>query len=192
MRALRGAVKMDDMTLPAVNAVSAYRGPRGFHWFAPGLLGGAGRPGLLGPVERDLEALQRVGTGLLVSLTEEWAPDPALMAEYGIESLHLPITDRHAPDPGAARDCCDQAAEWIAAARPVVYHCRAGKGRTGTLIAAQLIHAGLPPEEAVARTRAANSTWIENDVQLQMVLGAAEALTAPAAQTALVRRLLEL
>ncbi len=162
--------------LPA--AVPAYRGPRGFHWMVPGLLATAAQPGLIASIESDLEALCRVGTRLLVTLTEEWTPDPALVGAYGIESLYLPIPDKHPPDAGAARTVCDVAAQYIERGEAVVYHCRAGKGRSGTFVAAQLIHAGIPPDEAVSRVRAEYRFWIETDAQLEMILASGRVLAA--------------
>ena len=160
--------------------VPAWFGPRGFHWLVPGLLGGAARPGLFRPLAADLEALARVGTRLLVTLTEEWEPDPGAFARFGIDSLWLPLPDRGAPGVAAARELCTAAAARIAAGEAVVYHCRAGKGRTGTLLALQLVHAGFGADEAVARARRANPAWIENAAQEAMVAAYARAFPPPA------------
>ena len=45
-----------------VGFVSAYRGPSGFEWLVQGVLGGTPKPGLVLPLEEDLDALLRVGT----------------------------------------------------------------------------------------------------------------------------------
>ena len=157
----------------------AWFGPRGFHWLVPGLLGGAPRPGLFRPLDLDLDALRRVGTRLLVTLTEEWQPDPAAFAAFGIDSLWLPIPDRGAPAPEAAERVCSVAMARIAAGEAVVYHCRAGRGRTGTLLALQLVHAGFGAEAAIARARRANPAWIENATQEAMVADYARAFPPP-------------
>ena len=150
-------------------APSAYFGPRGFCWLVPGRLGGAAKPGLFKPIEHDLEALQRVGTRLLVTLTDEWEPEPARFVPYGIESLYMPVPDRGAPSPAQARELCLRAAAAMNRGEAVVYHCRAGRGRTGTMLAAQLIHGGASAENAIAQVRAANPYWIESDAQIAML-----------------------
>jgi len=151
--------------LSANSVVSGYYGPRGFHWLAPGLLGGAARPGLMTEIENDLEALARVKTKLLVTLTEEWQPDAALMARYGIDSLYLPIPDQFPPTLEEAREVCAIVDERLEAGEAVVYHCRAGKGRTGTMLAAQLIWRGVGAADALVETRRMNKYWIESQEQ---------------------------
>jgi len=151
--------------LTAEKIVSAYFGPRGFHWLAPGLLGGAARPGIIAEFDADMEALARVGTKLLVTLTEEWVPDAARIAEFGIDSLYLPIPDQFPPGLEEAARLCAVVDERLEKGEAVVYHCRAGKGRTGTLLAAQLIWRGADAEEALAETRRMNKQWIESQAQ---------------------------
>jgi len=153
----------------AREVVSEYYGPRGFHWLEPGLLGGCAQPGVVGDPGADLAALERVGTRVLVTLTEEWEPDAHLMRNYGIVSLYFPIPDREAADTASTEDLCEKVDGYLRDGEAVVFHCRAGKGRTGTLLASQLIWAGMSAPEAVELVRSKNRNWIESSAQMEFL-----------------------
>ncbi len=156
---------------PAVSPVPEYFGPNGFAWLVPGLLGGAPRPGIFRDLSRDLEALARVNTRLLVTLTEESEPEVDAFAHYGIASHYTPITDMTPPTEAQAVEICEAVAPYLDRGEAVVFHCRAGKGRTGTLLAAQLVWNGVSAADAITRTRASNPKWIETDGQLDFLHG---------------------
>jgi len=156
---------------PRSSYASAYAGPRGFAWLEPGLLGGCAQPGIFAEAEMDLAALERVGTKVLVSLTEEWAPDVARIEAHGMVSIHVPIPDQGVPETEVARALCARVMDHLAAGEPVTFHCRAGKGRTGTLLAAMLIWRGMAPDEAITETRRRNPAWIESEAQLDFLRG---------------------
>ncbi len=158
--------------------VSAYRGPRGFEWAIPGALGGAPRPGIVRPLASDLEALERVGTTVLVTLTEEWTPPVDALRESGILSLYLPIPDMDVPGLDAALKLVDEVEDRIAENGTAVYHCRGGRGRTGTLIACHFVRRGMTGDDAIAVTRRCNPKWIETDGQLEFVRAFHERLSA--------------
>ncbi len=149
--------------------IPAYYGPTNFCWLAPGMLGGCPRPGIFKDMFRDLAALQRVKTRLLVTLTEEWAPDVDMIEKYEMDSLYVPITDLAAPTLQQASMICQKATQYIEQGKAVVFHCRAGKGRTGTLLAAMLIWAGQTSEAAISKTRHKNRQWIESDSQISFL-----------------------
>ena len=168
----------DSPATAPVRAAPEYLGPSGFRWMRPGLLGGTPMPGIVTDMAFDLEALERVGTRLLVSLTDEWTPDPARFAGYGIESLHVPMPDREPPTIEQARETCRVVAERMARGEAVVHHCKAGRGRTGTLIAAQLVHEGMTGEQAVEAVRERNPSWIQSDSQIDFLADFARALAS--------------
>ena len=136
----------------------------------PGMLGGSPRPGVFYSFDNDVEALARVGTRVLVTLTEEWEPDVEAIKAHGITSYYLPIPDMEPPTIEEAEKFCMLVDECNAEGKPVVYHCRAGKGRTGTMLAAQLIWRGADAEAAVVEARERNSMWIESESQYDWLM----------------------
>ena len=148
--------------------------------FAPGKQA----PSTLGrPWHRDLAAdldrlVERHGAGVLVSLVEE--PElgmlgiPELVAEAearGLAVLRLPIPDGDVPHPRAAAQAAQTALSMARAGHRVVFHCRGGLGRAGTLAACALMASGLPAQAAVARVRSARPGAIENRRQERFVEG---------------------
>lgn len=132
-----------------------------FHinWLVPQRLGGCPRP----DSPAALQALAAARCGLLISLTAEWAPDVSALNAQGITSLHVPIPDFSAPLTAQAVKVCRAI---HAAESPVILHCAAGKGRTGTLLTAYLISTGLTADQAIKKARGVYPHWIETPGQI--------------------------
>ncbi|WP_166668862.1 phosphatase domain-containing putative toxin [Thiohalophilus thiocyanatoxydans] len=153
--------------------VSDSFGPRGFLWLKQGLLAGTPWPGIVADEDHDLRALQRVGIKVLVSLTEEQF-EPRKLKEYGIDALWLEIDDMKAPEYEEAYEMCQQVRKRMAEGKPVAYHCKAGLGRTGTLLAAQLIMEGKSALEALESVRKIEPRWVQSDEQVKFIEGFAD------------------
>ncbi len=149
--------------------ISASKGPSEFNWLVNGLLGGVSRPGNFSEMQRDIASLEMLGVSLLVTLTNNWRPPVKLLAQHNITSLHLKIVDLHAPKFEEALKTCRVVNQYLKNKQICVYHCQAGKGRTGTMLAAQLIYNGYSADTAVFKTRSINSKWIETDIQMQFL-----------------------
>jgi len=148
-------------------------GPRGFLWLKQGLLAGTPRPGIVVDEGHDLRALQRVGIKVLVSLTEKRF-NPQKLEKYDIEGLWLRIDDMKAPAFEEAFDMCQQVQARIADGNPVAYHCKAGLGRTGTLLAAQLVMEGKTALEALESVRKIEPRWVQSEEQVKFIEGFAD------------------
>jgi atypical dual specificity phosphatase len=153
-----------------VQPVPAGAGPRGFVWLRPGRLGGMPYPGLLRRTELDLDSLEAIGVTDLFCLTQELPPtDPALLAKYGIRGHVLPMADMSAPTIPAALRMCELVASLLASGRSVAMHCKAGLGRTGTMLAAQLIHEGASAPHALETVRRVEPRWVQSETQLSFL-----------------------
>jgi len=148
-------------------------GPRGFHWFAPGRLGGAQKPGLLTDLDLDLGALKRVGVTHLITLTESPHEGIERFSALGIGSSFFPIDDMHAPELEAAAALCADIDRLLEAGECVVVHCKAGLGRTGTVLCAHGIWLGLSAEFALPMARRIEPKWVQSELQ-ESFLGAFE------------------
>lgn len=116
-----------------------------------------------------MDALRRVNTRLLVNLTEECDPSRHLVEAAGLESYHHRIPDMGAPSLLDAMNTCRLVDQYLSDGKVCVYHCHAGKGRTGTMLAAQIIYYGIDADAAIATARERNAKWIESQQQFDFL-----------------------
>lgn len=175
---------IDTRDEPAVavthEARSRHIGPRGFFWIMPGRLGGMPRPGMIDRLEHDLAGLQRLGVTILVTLEESPTVDPAALASFGIRAIHLPVVDMDVPTVDAALELTHQLAKSMTAGDVIALHCRAGMGRTGTLLACQLIAAGETASAALDAVRSINPRCVQSAVQVDFLRSFATAFSKSA------------
>lgn len=164
----------------ALNYVSDSFGPRGFLWLKKGQLAGTPRPGIVHDIDYDLKALRRVGVTTLVSLTER-APDVDDIRKYDIENIWLPIPDMEAPTLTQAAGLCKQIDEALQDGKVVAIHCRAGLGRTGTILAAFLIWEGNEALSALETVRRVEPRWVQSNEQVAFLEKFASATAGRAA-----------
>lgn len=151
------------MPLQPRSYTSESRGPRGFRWLLAGWIGGTPKPGVTDSEEYDLKALQRVGTTWLITLTEQ--PFVPETKGWEFKITHFPIPDMEGPDFGLAAHLIQDVAAALRQGEVVVFHCHAGLGRTGTMLAAYLVSQGMSGREAITATRRVEPRWIQSEVQ---------------------------
>ncbi|MDQ3059293.1 MAG: ATP-binding cassette domain-containing protein [Pseudomonadota bacterium] len=118
---------------PDPSAKSVFCGPRGFVWLIGGKVAGTPLPGIVRDTRQDLQALRDVRITRLISLTE--IPfDATLAATYGIQCTAVPMPDMHAPSLREAWFLCHAIDGYLQDGETVAVHCKAGLGRTGTVL----------------------------------------------------------
>lgn len=138
--------------------------PHGFSWIKRSLLAALARPSS----RDDCVWLRSEGIQILLSLTEEparrdWVNDAGLMA------FHEPIDDFAAPTQEQLDRCLSVIDRAHQQEMGVAVHCAAGKGRTGTILAAWFVAQGMEAEQAVTKVRQLRPGSIETDEQIEAV-----------------------
>ncbi|MGZ5179544.1 MAG: phosphatase domain-containing putative toxin [Ramlibacter sp.] len=166
-------------------APSAACGPRGFAWLLPGRLAGTPWPGLIHDIDYDLQLLADVGVTQLVCLTEERF-DPGWAAPHGIGCRSSPMPDMHAPGLAQAVALCRELDALLQRGEVVAVHCRAGLGRTGTVLAAYWLWRGggrLDALRALEDVRRMEAGWVQSSVQVRFLEDFAQRLATGEIET---------
>ncbi len=131
------------------------------YWIAPGRLLAGEYPGA--PEKNDaevrLKSLLAAGIDWFIDLTEadELSDYASLLPalDPAVRHQRFPIIDHGLPDtPAVVSEILDNIDAALAAGRRVYVHCRAGVGRTGTVLGCHLVRGGLGNEEALDRLTA--------------------------------------
>lgn len=121
--------------------------PRFFSWLVHGLVAGMSEPRHV----EDIEALEVLGIGSVVTLTEERPLPESWFQGRSLKHYHIPVENYKAPSSPDVVDfvsqlilqaaTCSHHKESVSDA--VLIHCGGGKGRAGTFLACYLMRHGL-------------------------------------------------
>jgi len=139
-----------------------------FSFVIDNLLAGCSRPGIYGDIREDLSEAHGMGFRALVSLTET-PLNASLVQEAGMKYLHLPIEDFSPPTLEQIRKFVDFARNCARNEEPVLVHCHAGVGRTGTMLACYLVADGKSAEESIQTIRSLRPGSVETATQERVV-----------------------
>ncbi len=134
--------------------------PANRYWVLPGRLLAGEYPGGAewGTARERIGELLAAGLDCFVDLTaEEELPPYASLLPPDISHHRRPIGDHGVPgEPEHMRETLEVIESALAAGRRVYVHCRAGIGRTGTVVGCWLVERGLSGEQAL---EALNRAW---------------------------------
>ncbi|MEO1267714.1 MAG: dual specificity protein phosphatase family protein, partial [Myxococcota bacterium] len=142
--------------------------PPWLRWVIHGRLAGMPRPGLSVDAATVAEALVDQGVDHVVCL-EEQPMAREVMEAAGLSWEHFPIVDMDVPDGDATEVLVGRLTQMMDDGRSVVVHCKAGLGRTGTLLACCLMKRGYRYAQALVLLREINTHYIQSEVQHQFL-----------------------
>lgn len=160
-----------DFLAHVIDAKNQAQGPNGFTWLIRGRLAGTPCPGIVQDTETDLNYLKKVGITDLISLTEI-AFDRTLAEQFDIQVTHFPIIDMSVPSLSAAQKFCVSLDQKIEQQKTIAIHCKAGLGRTGTMLAAYYLWKApteTTAQQAIDYIRSLNHQMIQSQQQINFL-----------------------
>ena len=111
--------------------------------------------GLPGPayMEWDFARLRKMGYSVVVSL-ECTRLNTFEIEDAGFEHRKICVEDFTAPSFSQMDAFVGYVAQKLGEGKKVLVHCHAGRGRTGTMLAAYLVHQGMTADGAIREIRA--------------------------------------
>jgi len=135
-----------------------------FSFLIDDVLAASAYPGGCEDLTEDLREAAHEGITAIVTLTQERLTI-AEVEKRGMAYLHLPVPDFQPPRHAQIVAFISFVEKVKSEGGAVLVHCRAGIGRTGTMLAAWLIHEGMQPEEAIREVRRRRPGSIESAAQ---------------------------
>jgi atypical dual specificity phosphatase len=133
--------------------------PTNFGWLINNKLAGSGMPTSI----VELEWVRKQGVKSIITMTENPLPKSWIK---DINYLHVPTEDLSAPDIDKIDQTVDFIQERIKNDEPIMVHCAAGIGRTGTILACYLIkYYNLSAKNAIEKVRKERPGSIQSESQ---------------------------
>jgi atypical dual specificity phosphatase len=143
--------------------------PTNFSWVINSKLAGSGIP-----MSRS-QLHWVINNGINVIITVREVPLPSKWLEYirvnSVDYLHLKVEDYGAPTLDELDATGGYICRQIEHGKSVMVHCAAGKGRTGTILAAYLLkeNPGLTSYQAIRRVRKLRPGSVQSETQEQAI-----------------------
>ena len=142
--------------------------PTNFSWVIDGELAGSGLPMTYSQFYWLIKhGIKTIITVREVPLPSNWLSESIdNKGHNNINYLHLRVEDFGAPSIEETASTVNYIQHQIDNRRPVLVHCAAGKGRTGTVLAAYLLKKeNLTAEQAIKKIRALRPGSIQSNIQ---------------------------
>ena len=142
--------------------------PTNFSWVIDGKLAGSGLPMTYSQFFWLIKhGIKTIITVREVPLPSNWFTDSIKNIDSdNINYLHLSVEDFGAPSIEEIDSTVDYIQRQIDNRKPVMVHCAAGKGRTGTILAAYLLkNENLTAEQAIKKIRNLRPGSIQSNIQ---------------------------